>query len=182
MEKVHTTQYARTKKLLLLASASLLLGASLNAQDLTIISDFTGNGTTTTGYAGIAGDGWLGKWNANKVGNGSFGGNVVSQKLRMTNSNNTSLGISHDTLNRSYGASVIDYSREYSINFSTNFTNLTNFNSGDYIGFLEGGGNTRGTPNSSELWGVYIDGADGSINWYDSSQGIPIQTGLFVDT
>lgn len=159
------------------------LGASASALSAgaatTIYTDFSGTALTANGYAGVAGDGWLTKWNANKNGSGTWNGSVVSQKLRVNNNMNV-VGTQHIALTRDYDVTLLDLQHAYTISFDISFSVLTNFGSGDSIGILEGGSNTSGTPAANQFWGVYFDGADGLLKWFDASQQQAVSTGIAV--
>lgn len=167
-----------TRRLLL--AASLAFCATLPAGAVTIFTDFSGGGNTVNGFAGIAGDGWTAKWSANKNGSGAWSGSVVSQKLRVSNNMNA-VGTQHIALTRPYDVTLLDLQEDYTISFDISFSTLTNFGSGDYVGILEGGSNTSGIPTNSQFWGVYFDGSDGLLKWYDASLQQAVSTGIAVE-
>ena len=170
---------ANTSRRLPLA-ASIALCVTLQAGAVTIFNDFSGAGNTANGYPGVPGDGWTAKWSVNKGGAGAWSGSVVSQKLRVSNNMNV-VGTGHIAMTRPYDVTLLDLQEDYTISFDISFSTLTNFGSGDYVGVLEGGSNTSGIPTNSQFWGVYFDGADGLLKWYDASLQQAVSTGIAVE-
>jgi hypothetical protein len=157
----------------------VLCSAASSFGNVEIVNDFSGGGNTPNGYPGVAGDGWATKWSVNKNGSGTWSGSVVNQALRVSNNMNV-VGTQHIAMTRAYDVTLLDLQAPYTIEFDIAFTTLTHFGSGDYVGVLEGGSNTSGIPTNSQFWGVYFDGSDGLLKWYDASQQQAVSTGLSV--
>jgi hypothetical protein len=168
-------------------AAALLSSSALSFGAVTIYTDFSDkNGGQPTGptfnsWTGTAGNGWLGKWNPNITSGSSWSHSANTGALVITHTM-TADGTKHLSINRSYDATLLDFERDYTISFDITLNTLTNFNTGDYIGILEGGANTRGLPSESEFWGVQFDGADGVLKWYDAKNQTGIASGLSFTT